>query len=71
MAGGIEQIIDVTAPSVIIFDADCAEKFANTTAYLISANGEHQRANSRIYDGDEFKGTKPTRHPALSTIFRR
>ena len=36
-------------------------------AYLISANGEHQRANSRIYDlVDEFKGAKPTRHPAHS-----
>ncbi|MGB1758216.1 MAG: class I adenylate-forming enzyme family protein, partial [Candidatus Puniceispirillaceae bacterium] len=61
----LNRIIDVTAPSVIIFDADCAEKFANTSAHLISARGEHQRADSRIYDlVDDFKGAAPTRHPA-------
>ena len=61
----LNRIIDVTAPSVIIFDADCAEKFANTSAHLISARGEHQRADSRIYDlVDDFKGAAPTRHAA-------
>ena len=62
----LNRIIDVTAPSVIIFDADCAEKFANTSAHLISARGEHQRADSRIYDlVDDFKGAAPTRHPLI------
>ena len=45
---------------MIIFDADCAEKFTNTTAYLINANGEHQRANSCIYDlADESGKNQP------------
>ncbi len=61
----LNRIIDVTAPSMIIFDADCAKKFANTTTHLISAKGEHQRAKSRIYDlVNEFKGVVPTQHPA-------
>ena len=62
----LNRIIDVTAPSVIMFDADCAEKFGDTTAHLISTRGDHQRANSRIYDlVDAFKGVVPHRYPAL------
>ncbi len=62
----LDRIIDVTAPSVIMFDADCAEKFGDSTAHLISTRGDHQRANSRIYDlVDAFKGVVPHRYPAL------
>ena len=45
----LNRIIDATAPLMIVLDANCAEKFANTTAHLISARGEHQCANTHIY----------------------
>jgi acyl-CoA synthetase (AMP-forming)/AMP-acid ligase II len=41
----LNRIIDVTDPSVIVFDADCADKFGCKTAQLTSVNGTHKRAN--------------------------
>jgi len=56
----LDRIIDLTEPSIIIFDAECGEKFSRGTAHLISANKPHQRAASQIYDLiNKYKGTQP------------
>ena len=44
------RIIDVTNPSVIIFDSDRVDKFDRKTAQLISVNGTHERADDHIDD---------------------
>ena len=61
----LNRIIDVTDPSVIIFDADCADKFDCKTAQLISANGTHARADDHIDDMlDRYKGAQPQTYQA-------
>jgi acyl-CoA synthetase (AMP-forming)/AMP-acid ligase II len=56
----LNRIIDVTDPSVIVFDADFADKFDRKTAQLISANCTHERANDHIDDMlDRYKGAQP------------
>ena len=46
----LDRIIDLTAPSIVIFDADCAEKFGAVSAHLLAGkDGETaRRANSHI-----------------------
>ena len=61
----LNWIIDVTDPSVIIFDANCADKFYCKTAQLISANGTHKRADDHIDDMlDRYKGVHPQTYQA-------
>ncbi len=61
----LNRIIDVTDPSVIIFDTDCADKFNRKTAQLISANGTHKRADDHIDDMlDRYKGVHPQTYQA-------
>ena len=61
----LNRIIDVTDPSVIIFDVDCADKFDCKTAQLISANGTHKRADDHIDDMlDRYKGAHPQTYQA-------
>ena len=56
----LNRIIDLTDPLVIIFDADCSDKFDRKTAQLISANGTHKRADDHIDDMlDRYKGANP------------
>jgi acyl-CoA synthetase (AMP-forming)/AMP-acid ligase II len=56
----LNRIIDVTDPSAIVFDVDCADKFDRKTAQLISANGTHERADDHIDDMlDRYKGVQP------------
>ena len=46
----LDRIIDLTAPSIVIFDADCDEKFGVVAAHLLAGkNGETvARANSHM-----------------------
>ena len=46
----LDRIIDLTAPSIVIFDADCDEKFGAVVGHLLAGkNGETAaRANTHM-----------------------
>jgi acyl-CoA synthetase (AMP-forming)/AMP-acid ligase II len=55
----LNRVIDVTDPSVIVFNADCADKFDRKTAQLISANGTHERVDHHIDNMlDRYRGAQ-------------
>ena len=62
----LDRIIDLTEPSIIVFDADCSAKFGAVSAYLLGGrhNAETDRADGWI--GDllvAHEGAVPTRQP--------
>ena len=63
----LDRIIDLTQPSVIIFDGACSEKFGPTSAHLMRGkpDGDTSRANSQMADlVAAHNGAVPVRHPA-------
>ena len=63
----LDRIIDVTQPSVIIFDGACSEKFGPTSAHLMRGKPDvdTSRANSQMADlVAAHNGAVPVRHPA-------
>ena len=71
----LDRIINLTQPSVIIFDGACSEKFGHTTAHLMlgKPDGDTSRASSQMahlvaaHDGDVCQcGIRPER-----MIYRR
>ena len=72
---GLEEpnrIIDVTDPSVIVFDADRVDKFDRKTVQLISVNGTHERADDHIDDiFDCYRGAQPQTYQASLVICRQ
>jgi acyl-CoA synthetase (AMP-forming)/AMP-acid ligase II len=48
----LNRIIDLTAPSIVIFDADCGEKFGAVTGHLLAGkNGETGSPRQQSYGG--------------------
>lgn len=65
----LDRIIDLTAPSIIIFDADCDEKFGVVSAHLLGGKDgkKAQRATSDMMELIALnKGKVPVRHPATA-----
>lgn len=61
----LDRIIDLTEPTIIIFDADCAAKFGSTKAHLVGAkqNAETDRAADWMADlVTANDGKLPERH---------
>ena len=62
----LDRIIDLTAPSIIIFDADCDEKFGLVSTHLLSGKDGKtaQRATSDMMELITVnKGKVPVRYP--------
>ena len=63
----LDRIIDLTMPSIIIFDADCSKKFGSVSSFLIAgkdgkiADRAERKMMSLI---DENVGKTPSRHNA-------
>ena len=65
----LDRIIDLTAPSIIIFDADCDEKFGVVSTHLLGGKDGKtaQRATSDMMELIALnKGKVPVRHPATA-----
>ena len=63
----LDRIIDLTEPSIIIFDADCDEKFGPVSAHLLAGKDGRMadRADSNMIDLVENNlGAMPLRQPA-------
>jgi fatty-acyl-CoA synthase len=61
----LDRIIDLTAPSIIIFDADCEEKFGAVSAHLLSGKDGKTALRASIYMMElieENKGKMPLRY---------
>jgi fatty-acyl-CoA synthase len=59
----LDRIIDLTQPSIIVFDADCGEKFSATTAHLICGKGTDPSADHQMQDIiTNFDGAAPQTH---------
>ena len=70
----LDRIIDLTAPSIIIFDADCDEKFGVVSTHLLGGKDGKtaQRATSDMMELIALnKGKVPVRHPPQQTICKR
>ena len=65
----LDRIIELTAPRVIIFDADCEKKFGPVSAHLVSGKDGKttSRASSHMMELIATnKGGVPMRHPAAA-----
>ena len=65
----LDRIIDLTTPSIIIFDADCGEKFGPNAAHLLAGKDgvDAVRANSVMADLlTANAGKMPRRYPVNS-----